>query len=156
VIDGPDGNDATLRPNQILAVSLPYCALAPERQRSVVDACAAQLVTTNGLRTLPPSDPRFVPTYLGSPRDRDAAYHQGTVWPWLLGPFAIAHARVYRDRARARSFLESLAMQLTDYGLGSISELADATAPFPPRGAIAQAWSVAELLRAWKEVARIC
>jgi predicted glycogen debranching enzyme len=152
VIDGPDGDDPTLRPNQIFAVSLPYSPLTSERQRAVVDACAAQLLTTNGLRTLPPSDPRFVPTYAGLPRDRDAAYHQGTVWPWLLGPFAIAHARVYRDRELARSFLEPLADQLLDHGLGSISEVADATAPFRPGGAIAQAWSVAELLRAWKEL----
>jgi predicted glycogen debranching enzyme len=152
VIDGPDGNDATLRPNQIFAVSLPHSPLSPERGRAVVDACAAQLLTTNGLRTLPQSDPRFAATYGGSQRDRDAAYHQGTVWPWLLGPFAIAYARVYGDVATARALLDRLADQTTDYGLGSISELADATPPFAPRGAIAQAWSVAELLRAWKQV----
>jgi predicted glycogen debranching enzyme len=150
VIDGPGGDDPTLRPNQIFAASLPYSPLTLERQRAVVDACAAQLLTTNGLRTLPPSDPRFVPTYGGSPRERDAAYHQGTVWPWLLGSFAIAHARVYRDKALARSFLEPLADQLLDHGLGSISELADATPPFRPKGAIAQAWSVGEFLRAWR------
>ncbi len=148
VIDGPDGNDATLRPNQIFAVSLPNSPFSLERQRAVVDVCAAQLLTTNGLRTLPPSDPRFVPRYGGSQHDRDAAYHQGTVWPWLLGPFAVAHARVYDDAAAAHSFLDRLEDQLTDYGLGSISEIADAAPPFTPRGAIAQAWSVAELLRA--------
>jgi predicted glycogen debranching enzyme len=148
VVDGPDGNDATLRPNQIFAVSLPNSPLSPERQRAVVDVCAAQLLTTNGLRTLTPSDPRFVAHYGGSQRDRDAAYHQGTVWPWLLGPFAVAHARVYGETAAAHSFLNRLEDQLTDYGLGSISEIADAAAPFTPRGAIAQAWSVAELLRA--------
>lgn len=153
VIDGPGGDDATLRPNQIFGVSLPNSPLSAEQQRGVVDACAAQLLTTNGLRTLPPSDARFAATYGGSPRDRDAAYHQGTVWPWLLGPFAIAHARVYGDRERARSFLEPLADQLLDHGLGSISEIADASAPFRPDGAIAQAWSVAELLRAWKSLA---
>lgn len=155
VIDGPDGDDASLRPNQIFAVSLPHSPLSFVQQRAVVDVCAARLLTTNGLRTLAPSDPRFVARYGGSPHDRDAAYHQGTVWPWLLGPFAMAHARVYRDTAAARSFLAPLAEQLRDHGLGSISELADATAPFRPNGAIAQAWSVAELLRAWKEVARI-
>ena len=148
VIDGPAGNDAALRPNQIFAVSLPNSPLSPERRRAVVDVCAAQLLTTNGLRTLAPSDPRFVTHYGGSQRDRDAAYHQGTVWPWLLGPFAIAHARVYGNPAVAHSFLDRLEDQLTDYGLGSISELADAVPPFAPRGAIAQAWSVAELLRA--------
>ncbi|MBV9718212.1 MAG: glycogen debranching enzyme family protein [Candidatus Eremiobacteraeota bacterium] len=149
VLDGPDGSDATLRPNQIFAVSLPHSALSTARQRAVVDACAAQLLTTNGLRTLAPSDERFVPVYDGSPRARDSAYHQGTVWPWLLGPFAIAYARAYSDRERARSFLVPLADQLLDYGLGTISELADGTPPFTPRGAIAQAWSVAEFLRAW-------
>jgi predicted glycogen debranching enzyme len=156
VIDGPDGDDPTLRPNQLFAVSLPYSPLTVDRQRGVVDACSAQLLTTNGLRTLPPSDPRFVPAYDGSPRERDAAYHQGTVWPWLLGPFAIAHARVYGDATRALSYLEPLADQLLDYGLGSISEIADAAAPFRPAGAIAQAWSVAELLRAWKKVSEMC
>jgi predicted glycogen debranching enzyme len=152
VLDGPGGDDATLRPNQILAVSLPHSPLPLERQRAVVDVCAAQLVTTNGLRTLSPSDARFIPTYGGPPRERDAAYHQGTVWPWLLGPFAIAHARVYGDKARARSYLEPLAYQLFDHGLGTISELADATPPFRPNGAIAQAWSVAEFLRAWNQL----
>ena len=149
VVDGPDGNDPTLRPNQIFAVSLPSSPLSIERQRDIVDVCAAELLTTNGLRTLAPSDPRFIPSYGGSPCDRDAAYHQGAVWPWLLGPFAIAHARVYGDKARARSFLEPLADQLLDHGLGTISEIADAAAPFRPTGAIAQAWSVGELLRAW-------
>ena len=150
VIDGPDGDDASLRPNQILAVSLPHSPLDAERQRAMVDICAAELLTSYGLRTLARLDSRFVPTYGGSPHDRDAAYHQGTVWPWLLGPFAIAHARVYGDKARAKSFLEPLAGQLFDCGLGTISELADATAPFRPNGAIAQAWSVGELLRAWR------
>jgi predicted glycogen debranching enzyme len=150
VIDGPDGDDASLRPNQIFAVSLPQSPLDAQRQRAVVETCAAELVTSYGLRTLAPSDPRFAPSYAGSPRDRDSAYHQGTVWPWLLGPFAIAHARVYGDKPRARSFLEPLLDQLFDAGLGTISELADATAPFRPNGAIAQAWSVGELLRAWR------
>jgi predicted glycogen debranching enzyme len=152
VIDGPDGDDATLRPNQIFAVSLPFSPLSEERQRGVVDACAAQLVTTNGLRTLVPSDARYVAHYGGTPRERDAAYHQGTVWPWLLGPFAIAHARAYGDNVRARSFLVPLADQLFDRGLGSLSEIADAAAPFAPNGAIAQAWSVAELLRTWERL----
>jgi predicted glycogen debranching enzyme len=149
VIDGPGGNDAALRPNQIFAVSLAHSPLTPERQRAVVEVCAAQLLTSNGLRTLAPSDPRFVAAYGGSQQQRDAAYHQGTVWPWLLGPFAIAYAKVFGDKATARSFLEPLADQLLDYGLGTISEIADATAPFRPNGTIAQAWSVAEFLRAW-------
>lgn len=152
VIDGPDGNDATLRPNQIFAVSLEHSPLRAQRQRAIVDACTAQLLTSSGLRTLPPSDSRFVAAYGGSPHERDAAYHQGTVWPWLLGPFAIAYTRVYGEGTAARSFLEPLADQLLDHGLGTISEIADATAPFRPNGTIAQAWSVAEFLRAWAKV----
>jgi glycogen debranching enzyme len=110
------------------------------------------LLTSNGVRSLAPSDPRFVAHYAGSPHDRDAAYHQGTAWTWLLGPFALAHARVYRDAKAARSFLRPLADALFDAGLGGIGEIADAIAPFDPRGAIAQAWSVGELLRAWHEI----
>jgi predicted glycogen debranching enzyme len=153
VIDGPGGNDASLRPNQIFAVSLPHSPLSPARQRAVVERCAAELLTSVGLRTLAPGDPRFAPHYGGSQHDRDAAYHQGTVWPWLLGSFSVAHARVFGDRALARSFLEPLAEQLTDFGLGTIGEIFDAVAPFEPRGAIAQAWSIAETLRAWHELA---
>jgi predicted glycogen debranching enzyme len=153
VIDGPNGNDASIRPNQIFAVSLAHSPLTAERQRAVVERCAAELLTSAGLRTLAPGDPRFAPHYGGSQHDRDAAYHQGTVWPWLLGPFALAHARVFNDRTLARSFLEPLAEQLTDAGLGTIGEIADGVAPFEPRGAIAQAWSIAETLRAWSELA---
>ncbi len=155
VLDGPGGSDATLRPNQIFAVSLPHCALSLDRQRCVVAACAALLLTSNGLRTLPPTDPRFVAQYAGSPNQRDVAYHEGTVWPWLLGPFAIAHARAYGDALGARAFLDPLADQLSGRGLGSISEVADGSAPFAAGGAIAQAWSVAELLRAWHELSSI-
>jgi predicted glycogen debranching enzyme len=158
VLDGPGGNDATLRPNQIFAVALPYAGGGPapllsrERQQAVVTTCAAQLVTSNGLRTLSPADPSFVGRYDGPPAVRDACYHQGTAWAWLLGPFAVAHARAFGDAARARSFLQPLADQLYDYGLGSIAEIADGSAPFRPRGAIAQAWSIGELLRAWYDV----
>jgi len=155
VLDGPDGHDSTLRPNQLFAISLSYPLLSPERQRAVVDACAALLLTSNGLRTLPPTDPRFVPRYEGSPQARDAAYHQGTAWAWLLGAFSVAHARAYGDAGLARSFLEPLADRLFDYGLGTIGEIADGSAPFHPRGAIAQAWSVGELLRAWHDIGQI-
>jgi predicted glycogen debranching enzyme len=155
VLDGPNGDDATLRPNQIFAVALPHCALSPERQRGVVASCAALLLTSNGLRTLPPADPRFVGQYAGSPTERDVAYHEGTAWPWLLGPFAVAYARAYGDALGARAFLDPLADQVGGRGLGSISEVADGTAPFAAGGAIAQAWSVAELLRAWHELSSI-
>jgi predicted glycogen debranching enzyme len=152
VLDGPDGNDPSLRPNQLFAVSLPHSPLPPGRRRAVVDACAAHLLTSLGLRSLAPSDPRFVAVYQGPPDRRDAAYHQGTVWTWLLGAFALAHARVYRDAALARSFLRPLVDALRDYGIGTLGEIADGAAPFTQRGAIAQAWSVAELLRAWHEI----
>jgi len=156
VIDGPDGNDGTLRPNQLFAISLPHPVLRDDRYRAVVDVCATQLVTSSGVRTLGPKDPRFTPQYGGSPEKRDASYHQGTAWPWLIGAFAVAHARAYRDAETARSFLTPLADRLVDYGLGSVSEIADGGAPFRPRGAIAQAWSVGELLRAWFDIGDIC
>ena len=155
VLDGPDGNDAVLRPNQLFGLSLPNAALDASKRQAVVDACAAQLVTSNGLRSLAPSEPGYCAHYGGSPHDRDAAYHQGTAWAWLLGTFAKAHARAYGDAEAARSFLQPLAAQLFDAGIGSISEIADATAPFEPRGAIAQAWSVAELIDAWCEIPAI-
>jgi predicted glycogen debranching enzyme len=153
VIDTPGiGNDASLRPNQIFAVSLPVSPLKPDQQRSVVDVCARHLLTSHGLRSLAPGEPGYTGHYGGSPRDRDAAYHQGTVWGWLLGPFALAHYRVHRDREAAPRFLEPLGRQIYSSGLGTLSEIFDGDAPFTPRGCIAQAWTVAEVLRAWKEI----
>ncbi|MBI3668207.1 MAG: glycogen debranching enzyme family protein [Acidobacteria bacterium] len=149
VLDGPKGNDAAVRPNQIFAVSLPESPLAPEQQRAVVDTCARHLLTSHGLRSLAPEDPQYRGQYGGSPHDRDAIYHQGTVWGWLLGPFVLAHLRVYGDPVRAAAFLEPMAQQLRTHGLGTLSEIYDGDAPFTPRGCIAQAWTVAEVLRAW-------
>jgi len=149
VLDGPDGHDATLRPNQIFAVSLPASALARARRRAVVDACARHLLTSYGLRSLAPVDPRYVGRYGGDQRGRDGGYHQGTVWSWLLGPFALAHFNAYGDAEAARSYLAPLAHHLGDYGLGSIAEIFDGDAPFAPNGCIAQAWSAGETLRAW-------
>ena len=153
VLDGPVGHDASLRPNQIFAVSLPESALAPEQQRAVVDACATLLLTSHGLRSLAPSHPRYQGHYAGSPRERDAAYHQGTVWGWLLGPFVLAHLRAYGDPALAATFLEPMAQHIKTHGLGSASEIFDGDAPFTPRGCPAQAWTVAEVLRAWTAMA---
>lgn len=153
VIDGPGGDDDTLRPNQILAVSLPASPLSSDRQRRVVDACARQLLTSFGLRSLAPGHPRYQGQCLGGPRERDGAYHQGTVWGWLLGPFALGHLRVYRDPEAARGFLQPLAHHLSELGVGSIAEIFDGDPPHPPRGCIAQAWSVAETLRAWDTIA---
>jgi predicted glycogen debranching enzyme len=151
VIDGPQGDDPALRPNQLLAVSLPYSPLTSVQQRAVVDACARHLLTSHGLRSLAPDDPAYIAHYGGDQHRRDGAYHQGTVWSWLIGPFVSAHLRAFGDRERARSFLEPLIHHLADHGVGSVSEIFDGDPPFTPRGCIAQAWGVAELLRAWQE-----
>ncbi len=151
VIDAPGiGNDASLRPNQIFAVSLPESPLSPEQQRAVVDVCARRLVTSHGLRSLAQEEPGYQGHYGGAPRERDGAYHQGTVWGWLMGPFVLAHLRVYGDHKAAASFLEPLGKQITSHGLGTLSEIFDGDAPFTPRGCIAQAWTVGEVLRAWR------
>jgi predicted glycogen debranching enzyme len=160
VVDGPAdspdpaarGDDRRLRPNQIFAVSLPRPLLEGPRARAVVDACARELWTPCGLRSLAPGDPAYAPAYRGGPAERDAVYHQGTVWSWLLGPFATAHYRVYGDAAAARAWLAPAAGHLRDACLGSISEIFDAEPPHAPRGCFAQAWSVAEVLRAWSDL----
>jgi predicted glycogen debranching enzyme len=151
VIDAPGiGNDAALRPNQIFAVSLPRTLLPAEQQKAVLDICARRLVTSYGLRSLAQSEPGYQGHYGGNIKERDGAYHQGTVWGWLLGPFVLAHLRVYADRAAALSFLEPLGKQIHSHGLGTLSEIFDGDAPHTPRGCIAQAWTVAEVLRAWR------
>jgi predicted glycogen debranching enzyme len=152
VIDGPAGHDASLRPNQLIAVSLPESPLTLVQQRSVVEACARHLLTSHGLRSLAPEDSSYRGHYGGDPNERDAAYHQGTVWGWLLGPFALAHLRAFRDPVTAASFLEPMAEHLKTHGLGTASEIFDGDPPFTPRGCFAQAWTVAEILRAWMAV----
>ncbi len=155
VIDSPGiGNDAAIRPNQIFAVSLPLSPLTPEQQKSVVDLCAERLLTPYGLRSLAPGEPGYQGHYLGAPRERDAAYHQGTVWGWLLGTFVLAHFRVYRDRAAAIGFFEAIGSAIRMYGLGTLAEIFEGDPPFTPRGCIAQAWTVGEVLRAFTELAR--
>jgi predicted glycogen debranching enzyme len=149
VIDGPNGDDHTLRPNQIFAVSLPASPLGKTRQRAVVDTCARSLVTSHGLRSLAPRDPRYRPQYGGDQTSRDSGYHQGAVWAWLLGPFALAHFRVYGDARLAGAYLEPLVDHLRDAGVGSVSEIFDGAPIHRPDGCVAQAWSVAETLRAW-------
>jgi predicted glycogen debranching enzyme len=153
VLDSPGiGNDSTMRPNQIFAVSLGASLLSAEQQKAVVDACASQLLTPFGLRSLAPHEHGYTGVYSGGPRQRDAAYHQGTVWGWLLGPFALAHYRVYKDHTTARGFLEPLTRSIDSYGLGTLAEIFDGDAPHHPRGCIAQAWTVGEILRAGKEI----
>jgi len=149
VLDGPDGADTSLRPNQIFAVSLPIDVLDDRRRRAIVDVCASRLWTPAGLRSLDQHDPRYAGRYAGDQRARDGAYHQGTVWTWLAGPFAVAHRRVYADPAASEEFLAACASGLTADALGTLPEIADGDAPFAARGAFAQAWSVATLLDAW-------
>jgi predicted glycogen debranching enzyme len=151
VIDSPGiGSDASLRPNQIFAVSLPVSPLSAEQQKAVVDICAAHLLTPVGLRSLGPGERGYARHYGGGPRERDAVYHQGTVWAWLQGPFALAHYRVYRDKKTAVGFLESLGTTMDTYGIGTLPEIFDGDAPHKACGCIAQAWSVGEVLRAWR------
>jgi predicted glycogen debranching enzyme len=152
VLDGPEGDDAALRPNQLLAVSLPHSPLTETQQRAVVDTCARHLLTSHGLRSLAPDDPAYIGHYGGDRRSRDGAYHQGTVWGWLIGPFALAHLRVYHDPTLAQSFLQPLLRHMAGHCLGSLSEIFDGDPPFTPRGCFAQAWTVAEVLRAWHEI----
>ena len=149
VLDSPDGDDSSLRPNQIFAVSLPESPLTLTQQRGVVEACGRTLLTSHGLRSLAPDHPQYQSKYGGNQYQRDGAYHQGTVWGWLLGPFVLAHLRVYKNPEQARQFLEPMANHLNAHGVGSLSEIFDGDAPMTPRGCIAQAWTVAEVLRAW-------
>ncbi|PSB40851.1 glycogen debranching protein, partial [filamentous cyanobacterium Phorm 6] len=173
VLDGPDGHDGSLRPNQIFAVSLPLDLspkslsadelrvngthrytplLTPDRCRGVVDACAQQLLTSVGLRSLSPEDAEYLGKYGGDQLQRDRAYHQGTVWGWLIGPFVLAHLDVYKDPVQAREFLEPMAHNILAGGVGSLGEIFEGDAPHSPRGCIAQAWTVAQVLRAWLTV----
>jgi glycogen debranching enzyme len=152
VIDGPGGDDPAIRPNQLFAVALAPELLGPERARAVVDVCARDLLTPVGLRTLAPSDPAYAGHYGGDQAARDTAYHQGTVWPWLIGAFVQAHLNVYDDPARARSFVAPFADALGGYGLGTLGETFDGDPPHAPCGAIAQAWSVAEMIAALRLV----
>jgi len=149
VLDGPNGNDAALRPNQIFTVSLPDSPLSAAQQKGVVDACAQHLLTSHGLRSLATHHPNYRGSYGGDQRRRDGAYHQGTVWGWLIGPFVLAHLRVYGNPAKSRQFLEPMTNHLSAHGVGSFSEIFDGDPPMTPRGCIAQAWTVAEVLRAW-------
>jgi glycogen debranching enzyme len=151
VIEGSQP-DPTIRPNQIFAASLHYSMLSTGRARAVVEIVERELLTPVGLRTLSPLDSRYRPRYEGDQYSRDSAYHQGTVWPWLLGSFITAYVRVNGGtpaaREHAHGLLRGLESRLGEAGLGQISEIFDADAPHLPRGCFAQAWSVAEILRA--------
>jgi predicted glycogen debranching enzyme len=150
VVDGEAGDDAAFRPNQILAISLPHPALDRQHWQAVTDKVRERLLTPVGLRSLAPGHPDYKAKYFGDLRTRDAAYHQGTVWAWLIGPFIDAWLKVHpEDRAGARKLLEGFIPHLNKACIGSISEIFDAESPYTARGCISQAWSVAEVLRCW-------
>jgi predicted glycogen debranching enzyme len=154
VIDGERGDDPACRPNQLFAFSLEHPVLDPSRWAPVLDVVRRRLLTPVGLRSLAPGHPDYKPNYDGDLRARDAAYHQGTVWAWLIGPYVDAWLKVHPDdRAGARAALEGFVPHLGEACVGSISEIFDAEAPYTPRGCIAQAWSVAEVLRCWVKAA---
>jgi predicted glycogen debranching enzyme len=155
VVDGEHGDDPSCRPNQLFAISLRHPVLDPSRWKDVVEVARERLLTPVGLRSLAPGEPDYKPRYYGNLHARDAAYHQGTVWAWLIGPFIDAYLKVYPDdRAGARTLLDGFWAHLDNEGcVGSISEIFDAESPYTPRGCIAQAWSVAEVLRSWARTA---
>jgi glycogen debranching enzyme len=145
--------DGAIRPNQIFALSLPFPLIQGEQARSVLRIIEEKLYTPVGLRSLSPDDPAYKPHYTGNQKLRDSAYHQGTVWSWLLGPLAHAIVSVEGEsgRARAKRVLEGILPHLQEAGIGTISEIFDGDTPHAPRGCIAQAWSVGEILRAYVE-----
>ena len=149
----PEGPDWAIRPNQVFALSLPFPLVEGERARRVLSVIDQHLLTPRGLRSLSPSDPAYCARYAGGPWERDGAYHQGTVWAWLIGPYITALCRCHgrAGRQRGRALLDGFAEHLHEAGLGTVSEIFDAEPPFAPCGCIAQAWSVAELLRAGVE-----
>lgn len=154
VIDGEEGDDSAFRPNQLLAIALPNPVLDRSHWEQVVAISEATLLTPVGLRSLAPTHPGYKQRYLGDLRSRDASYHQGTVWAWLIGPFIDAWIAVHPgDSQGARRYLEGFLPHLGEAGIGTISEVFDAEPPFTPRGCIAQAWSVAEVLRCWVKTA---
>jgi predicted glycogen debranching enzyme len=152
VVDGEHGDDASCRPNQVFAIALPHPVLERERWPRVLEVVTEKLLTPVGLRSLSPDNPDYRARYYGDLRSRDAAYHQGTVWAWLIGPYVDAWLKVHDgDRSGARRLLEGFQNHVNEACVGSISEIFDAEPPFLPRGCIAQAWSVAEVLRCWEK-----
>jgi len=152
---GIEYKDSALRPNQILAVSLPHCMLDAGKEKSIVRKVQQHLLTSRGLRTLAPYETAYVGKYEGGLLQRDMAYHNGTVWPWLMGPFVSAYCRTrghsLRSRMYAKELLDGFIPHLAEAGIGSISEICDGDEPHLPGGCVAQAWSVAEILRAYSE-----
>jgi predicted glycogen debranching enzyme len=152
VVNG-DQNDSAIRPNQILALSLPFALLGRNRARQVLKVVEDHLLTPVGLRSLSPQDPEYNATYQGNGYQRDSAYHQGTVWAWLLGPYltALVKVRGKTGRQQGLKLVQAVRDHLSESGIGQISEIFDGDTPHAPRGCIAQAWSVAEIMRAYVE-----
>ncbi len=150
VVDGPDGDDCSLRPNQVLALSLPHTLVPEDKARQVLAVVSQTLVTPPGLRSLAPGSEQYRGHYGGSLWDREGSYHNGTVWGWLIGPYLDAVLRFNSDKDAARVILDAMTHQMTSGALGTISEVFDGDAPHAPRGCYAQAWSVAEVLRHWR------
>jgi glycogen debranching enzyme len=151
-IHGPEGDDTSIRPNQVFAIALCDDLLTREQAKQVLRIVKDHLLTPVGLRTLSPTDIRYRPRCIGGPMERDRAYHQGTVWPFLLGPFVTSWLKTFgqghETRTEARSFLDGIEAHLWEACLGQVSEIFDGSPPHHPRGCPAQAWSVAEPLRA--------
>jgi predicted glycogen debranching enzyme len=154
VVDAENGDDSAFRPNQLLAISLPHPVLDPSKWKTVLQGVCERLLTPVGLRSLAPGHPDYKAKYFGDLRARDAAYHQGTVWAWVIGPLIDSWLKVYpENRAGAHALLQGFIPHLNEACIGSISEIFDADSPFVPRGCISQAWSVAEVLRCWIKTA---
>jgi glycogen debranching enzyme len=152
-VEGVKGqNDASLRPNQLFAASLTPSLLTKEHIRSILLKVTESLLTPLGLRSLSPDDPAYCKHYNRNQQQRDGAYHQGTIWQWLIGSYVDVHLAIYQDRAAIRTVLQPLMQQLWDACLGTISEIAEPEPPFMQVGCFAQAWSVAEVLRSWQQV----
>lgn len=154
VVNG-ETRDASIRPNQVIAISLPNTMLSKDRAAGIMRVVERELLTPRGLRTLSPADANYIGRYEGGPGSRDGAYHQGTVWPWLMGPYITAYIKTFGSEAGGgfvSQWLESFAEHLDEACLGQVSEIFDGDAPNRPRGCVAQAWSVAELLRAVTEL----
>ena len=155
VIDGPDGDDDSIRPNQVFAISLDHPVLAEEHWASVMSVVEKELLTPVGLRSLSPNNPEYKKNYHGDLKNRDAAYHQGTVWAWLIGPYIDAWMKLHPDEDKeARALLSAFPEHFNDAGMGTISEVFDAEPPHLARGCVAQAWSVAEVLRCWVKTSK--
>jgi glycogen debranching enzyme len=153
VIDEKENPDATLRPNQLFAISLPFALIEREQAEAVLKIMEEQLYTPVGLKSLPKSDVHYVPVYGGDTYHRDSSYHEGTVWSWLLGPYidALMKSESENKKAKAKKVIEDFKYHLNEGCIGSVSEIFDADEPHHPRGCVAQAWGVAEILRVIKD-----